>query len=328
MIACVWTPREGCQFTGGPTFDVGFFQDTGNQTGDNHDCLVAWVSPEVNSPNVWTWTSVWLQHPQINEALSVNLREMSPVAQMIPLQQVEHGDGTLLEFVPERRLTADADYQVEIASCKGIIVREFHTGLDGLGVFKEELQTHGWVLNPKQVEIAEPIGFLDMIPLFLPSLYLGVSEAGELTLGTAVDDQQNWCLPTVSVPLMQRNLPEFSLAGVSLPTAFKGHNYTLYDVQLSGTFVEQEGYLWTNMTFSLDTRELQPILGGQPDGLCAALADTGCVPCNDGQPYCAPLHIWNFQGNSRTNPISPVTDYNCTDCATQAPTADAICAGP
>lgn len=329
MTACVWTSRNGCLSTGGPGFDVGIVQDTGDQTGvSNQECLVTWISPEANSPQVWTWTSIWLQHPQINEALSVNLREMSPVAQMIPLQQVDHGDGTLLEFVPERRLTSDADYQVEIASCDGIMVQKFHTGLDGLGVFKEELQTHGWVLYPKYAEITEPIGFLDMFPLFLPSLYMGVSEAGELTLGTAVDDQQDWCLPTVSVPMMQLNLPEFSMAGVSLPTAFNVHNYTLYDVQLSGTFVEQEGHLWTNMTFLLDARELQPILGSDPEGLCLVLADTVCVPCDDGQPYCIPFQAWNLQGFWETNPISPVPNYDCAQCATQAPTADAICAGP
>lgn len=171
---------------------------------------------------------------------------------------------------------------------------------DGLPLTSVDLTGRLYSMSAEDMTVTEPPGLAGLWDKVLTTpllVYVEKETEDELRLDTALanaDGSQNLCEKVRQFPDANwRENPVFAAGPGAFDTSFAGSAATVRDVELSGV-IDEYGFGWRDGTLdaTLDTRELQPALGGISD-VCALVSDLGgdCFACTDGEIACFTLSI-------------------------------------
>lgn len=171
---------------------------------------------------------------------------------------------------------------------------------DGLPLTSVDLTGRLYSMSAEDMTVTEPPGLAGLWDQVLSTpllVYVEAETVDELRLNTALanaDGTQNLCEKVREFPDADwTENPVFAAGPGAFDTSFAGSAATVRDVKLSGV-IDEYGFGWRDGTLdaTLDTRELQPALGGLDD-VCALVEDLGgeCFACTDGEIACFTLSI-------------------------------------
>ena len=173
-------------------------------------------------------------------------------------------------------------------------------GNDGAEPTAVDLAGRLYAISAEDMHVAEPPG-LDALwgkvltrPLLL---YVSAETDRKLKLNAslgAADGTQDPCEKVRAFPDADWTAnPLFSAGPGEMETSFAGSPATFRDLVLTGS-IDEYGFGWHGGTLSaeLDTREIQPALGGMSD-VCGMVETLGgvCHACADGEVACFDLQI-------------------------------------
>ncbi len=323
FAACVWSPRSGCLITNSGNGSVGSVPGIGRfDTGfdsDEEECESTIVAtlPESGATEIYIGSPIvfTLSAPDSSAAIETDVEGTTTISD----------DGLQILFQPTA-LEPESSYAVSLAGCADYSTVEFSTS--DIGKELEVSATNlGWTFNLQEGRVQDPTSA--WLQAVLGSIRMGVGEDEVVILGAEGGEQQNWCAPTGALPLDPIALPKVAgSVGSSSAGLAEGGAVPLQDLSLEATISPDGTVAMLSLSGAVPADQLAerlPALGPTGAAICASVrAKLGdCSTCSDGQ-LCIPFFLGEIPGSAATPP-SAVPGWNCTECSTQPPAADATC---
>ena len=323
FTACVWSPRSGCLISDfgegsvGVAPGIGRFDTGFGETGA--DCETSLVStfPEKGATDVFIGAPIifTLSVPDKTAAIETDIEGTTTVSD----------DGLQIRFQPAA-LEPESSYSVSLATCADYDTVEFSTSDIGKEM-EVPAKNLGWTFNLEQGRVQDPTSAW-LQPL-LGSVRMGMGEDEVVIVGAEGGDRQNWCAPTGALPVDPIALPEVAGSGLQASAGLaEGGAIGLQDLSLNAVIAPDGTVAMLSLTGAVSADQLAerlPALGPTGAAICASIrAKLGdCSTCTDGQ-LCVPFFLGEIPGTAAAPP-SAVPGWNCTDCGSGPPAADATC---
>ncbi len=238
---------------------------------------------------------------------------------------LSNGD-TTLTFDPygtdPDQLDADAAYTATI-DWDGLYTYElnFRTSPGGPLLTNPETAVEGrdYLLDLAGATITEPAAIGALLQSYLGDIELALQVTDiDITDGTLeafgatlANGSQDLCVPTVGLTDNQLGAwcnPFMEVGPTTLTVDVTGNPTDVLDTRINGTVVQEGARIVSGrLAGELDTRGLDPLVGGGLGATCALMASLGiaCEPCPDGSgTYCISLVMEDIQ--AQPTPISGI----------------------
>jgi hypothetical protein len=242
-------------------------------------------------------------------------------------------DDDTITFTPDSPLTPGGSYTIAINYCGGDATVDFTVSSLGAEL-TADITGNTYSVDLAAGNFVEPAGIGDLIGGLLENnILIGIKSAenGEMMIRGAISvagsSDQDFCTQTLeSFPNADfSEAPYFVIPEGDVTLSVAGIDLLINDLSISGTFSEDGSYFGGGeVAGQLDARVLAPLAADlgleddSPDALCNLLLGFGvqCIPCNDGEPYCANLRVNQLAADDTGNELGVVCAADCHEsCA-------------
>ncbi|MEC8276917.1 MAG: Ig-like domain-containing protein, partial [Myxococcota bacterium] len=245
-------------------------------------------------------------------------------------------DGDTITFTPDSPLTSGDTYTATVDYCAG--PASFDFTVSSLGTpLSVDISGNTYAVDLASGNFVEPAGIGDLIGGLLENdILIGVKSADNdvLSIRGAISEtgnsNQDYCSETLeSFPDADfSESPYFEIPEGDVTLSVAGIDLTINSLSISGTFAEDGSYFGGGeVSGQLDARVLAPLAADlgleddSPEALCNLLLGFGvqCIPCGDGEPYCANLRVNRLSADETGETLGLVCEGDCHEsCSANA----------
>ena len=332
FIGILLASQIGC---GGKSSDT-----AGGDTNTSNSCDVEIdeTYPSSGATDMYYRGQITAELTDDDDSASISLADSSGAA----VSGSSSVDGDTITFTPDAPLTSGTSYTATVDYCAG--PASFDFTVSSLGApLSVDIVDKTYAVDLASGNFVEPAGIGDLIGGLLENnILIGIksTDGGILSIRGAISEagnsDQDFCTETLeSFPDADfSESPYFEIPEGDVTLSVAGVDLTINALSISGTFAEDGSYFGGGeVSGQLDARVLAPLAADlgleddSPDALCNLLLGFGvqCIPCGDGEPYCANLRVNRLSADETGDPLGLVCEGDCHEqCSANA----AECASP
>lgn len=305
--------------------------DSADAAGNNGSCDIEIdeTYPSDGAIDMYYRGQITAELSDDDESASLSLADSSGAA----VSGTSTLDGDDITFTPDSPLTSGESYTAMVEYCGGIASFDFTVSALG-SPLTVDITGGTYAVDLASGNFVEPAGIGDLIGGLLENnILIGIqsTENNLLSIRGAISEEgnsdQDYCSETLdSFPDADfSESPYFVIPEGDVTLSVAGIDLTINALSISGTFAADGSYFGGGeVSGQLDARVLAPLASDlgleddSPEALCNLLLGFGvqCIPCGDGEPYCANLRVNRLSADDTEEELGLVCEGDCHElCA-------------
>lgn len=279
-------------------------EDDGPTGGDTCAIVVQQAFPEEGATDVFYQTDVHFLLSSPDETATITITE---VASGVSVPGTTTIEGTLVTWSGDQDLEPQESYVATLSFSCGDETRSWTTSNAGEPVSDpQDLVGNVYSIDLEEGHWVEPYNVGVLLGAFLADVEILVSPVdvgATITMRGALGDgtgEQDLCAVSIPFPPATFDNPSFTIETERLELPLPTATAAIDDLSLSGSFTpDGEAIAGVQMSGSVDTRALNPLIEGEGDDAFCQLLDgivgVPCEECADGTgPFCVTILVDNL----------------------------------